>query len=808
VGGYATLIYGSISFWKNFFYLKEEEMKVVKQCVGLCVMFVVIFWSVQNLYLSVQQGTDEQSKKSEQPASPISEFSQKIGEAEAAQQGTDEQGRKSEEPVSSDSEPSQKIAEEKKADQNVFAQQGTDEQGKKSVPTVSAGSESSQKSGEEKKTDAADSAKEKKKTTLIPVKIPGKTLLPLRILARPLSNIYKGPDEKSGIVEENVPVFQSYYVYTRPDIKIDKTNPQGWYEVGTDNRGTIKGWMKAEDVLEWKQTMCLAYKHPTGRQPVLMFSDRNPLLDMVKSPSEDRVKKAKEYYQQIESKNIPEDFPIISMEPKQAVDITEQFYLLPILEHAPVDIENREGRILKMASAPKEGRGESGTLKNNPEGISANPESVALKKLQMNVVYVVDMTQSMYPYIKATLDAIKDMTLSITEDKSIEKSIRFGFWGYRDSMEIPGIEFTTNNFTPELLEVGNFVKVLSEVEEKQKVFNIGSMDYPEDVFSGLDKAMRETKWTNEALHILILLGDAPSHEPGHKWNLSGQNANTLRTFASDNKFSILAVHIKDKDPAAQEYWDLAERQFKILSENRGVEGKPSYLPVQSDKPDEFAQASKYIATELINIVKEAKDGRVAQSPQASSETDTVKSVVRNMGYAALVDWIGRKTGIKAPRDIIAWVTDKDLVDPTIQSLDVKILINKKEIDSLKTVLQEIMTAGRKGEIGGEKFLTALQMIPSAASRGGEHIKNAISLADSKLLPDFMFDLPYNSQIMGMTNDLWASWSPDQQGSFLNDIDAKLKLYAAIHDNPKGWVKLHKGDDPDEFVYPLSLDSLP
>lgn len=42
--------------------------------------------------------------------------------------------------------------------------------------------------------------------------------------------------------------------------------------------------MRAEDVFEWKQTMSLMYTHPEGRHPVLMFEQRTPLLDLVKSP--------------------------------------------------------------------------------------------------------------------------------------------------------------------------------------------------------------------------------------------------------------------------------------------------------------------------------------------------------------------------------------------------------------------------------------------------------------------------------------------------------------------------------------------
>ena len=670
-----------------------------------------------------------------------------------------------------------------------------------------------------------------------PVTVPGKTLLPLRVLARPFSHIYKGPDGE--ILVENVPVFQSYFVYTRPEVSTASTGTKGWYEVGSDVRGKILGWMKAEDVIEWKQTLCLSYTHPGGRKPVLMFEKLDALRELLKSPEDQRKQMAEKYYQDIESGNLPKDFPIITKEPNDYIDIVEQFYLLPILEYAPFEIEGVEGRLLKVAAATKSERGvedlrnPEGAQKNkeitakelgdgnpqNPEESSQNPEaaqksaesvpsnSEVIQKVQMDIVYVVDMTSSMGPYIQATLETIKNMSLTITQNSEVAKSVQFGLWGYRDALEIPGTEFVAKNFTPELQQVSDFVNTLTGVQGMAK----SGGDYPEDVFSGVDGAMRQTKWTEDALHLLVLIGDAPSHEPGHKWNQSGQSADTLRTFANDTGFYIFALHIKDQK--AKAFWDLAERQFQTLSRNPGLQGESSYWSVDSKDKDGFDRASKEIAGKLVYIIEQAKKGKVVDvaslpSTGASGQQEDVGAKVLKMGYAALVQWLGREKGTKAPPDITAWITDKDLMDPNIQSLEVRVLITKNELDSLKTVLQEIMTAGRAGIIGGQDFFKALQAVPSVASRAGDQIRNAKTLAESGLLPEFMLDLPYRSRIMEMSNELWASWSPDQQEEFLHEIDAKIKLYAAIHDNPNGWIALNPGDDPSEYVHPISLEALP
>ena len=134
-------------------------------------------------------------------------------------------------------------------------------------------------------------------------------------------------------------------------------------------------------------------------------------------------------------------------------------------------------------------------------------------------------------------------------------------------------------------------------------------------------------------------------------------------------------------------------------------------------------------------------------------------------------------------------------------------INKREIDELRKVLQDVMAAGRKGQIGGEDFFKVLQTTAATVARGEQsRISQAKSMAE--LVPDFLQGLPYKSQLMALTNDLWASWSTDQQDDFLKGVEAKINLYAAIHDTPDKWIQLHAGDAPDEFVYPLALDALP
>jgi serine/threonine-protein kinase PpkA len=697
-----------------------------------------------------------------------------------------------------------------------------------------------------------------------PVTIPGKQVLPLRVLARPFSNVYRDKDPSSSIVRENVPTFQSFYVYTRPSPE-DLELEQGWYEVGPDNRGTVLGWMRAADVFEWKQTLCLAYTHPEGRKPVLMFASRRPLMELIQAPPEARAHQARTYYEAIDSGHVPADFPVESVEPKKAVDIEEQFYLLPILNHQVIEIEGREGRLLQLAAATKAGpearrktdiRQDSGYLQ---QAITSSTDvgQELLKKLAIDVVYVMDTTVSMRPHIAKTLEVIRAVSQQITADQEVAEAIRFGIWGYRDPVdEIPGIGYTTRNYTPDLQPVQRFVETLAAV----KVTSVDSVDYPEDVFSGVEDALLKTAWTPGAIRIVILAGDAPAHDLGHPWNLSGQSAKTLRALADDQSTSVFALLVKD--PRGKKYHQTAEEQFMTLSFNPGTGGQSTFYSVASDDLQGFGQAADALTEAVRHFVAEAKQGRVASlSPGASGDAPAVaqpadlgsldagpalppspagtdagtapasplttaggevgqpdqppapprspaRALADRMLRAALVKWIGSQAGAMAPRDIVAWAVDKDLIDPSIQSMEVKLLINKRQLDSLTTVLNDVMAAGRRGQIGGEDFFTALQATAATVARAPDQIKNARSMAQTGLVPEFLTGLPYKSRLMAMTNELWFSWSVDEQDGFLNELEAKIKAYRAIHDRPEGWIPLNPNDDPDEYVHPINLDLLP
>ncbi|MBQ7585281.1 MAG: VWA domain-containing protein [Desulfovibrionaceae bacterium] len=673
-----------------------------------------------------------------------------------------------------------------------------------------------------------------------PVNISETSKLPLRVLTRPAATLYKDQSGKTAL-KSNLPSFSSYFVYTRPAGELLATG-EGWYEVGSDDKGTVVGWLKAEDVFEWKQTMCLAYTHPEGRHPVLMFEDDDYLKTLIESSDDLRSKTASEFYKAIDeaasaSKPLPKNFPITSIEPKMAVDLAKNFTLLPILDHEAVEIEEREARLLRIAaiSSSAKDRQKSDIRSDNIQYLkhatttSSNQVS-ALKDISFDVVWVIDTTRSMGPYIEKAREVMRGISKTIADRPELAGKVAFGAWGYRDSSEIEGLEYVTHNFTPKLLPVDQFLTAMEDIKET----SVDSRVFDEDVFSGVNDAINKTAWRENSIRIIILVGDAPSHLPGHKWNASGLDQETLRSLANERHITFYALHLNH--PKAKKYNKVAAKQFKTLSQNPGNK-KSMYWAITDVDLEAFANCSKdsaesiaFFASEAINAAKKitpqnapepqetpfnppaggemaALEGEDNDQPENQNANPTRQDIRRSL-QAASVTWLGSQTNVTAPRDIEAYVVDKDLINPTQQSLEVRLLLTKAQLDTLATLLKDVMTAGATNQVSGEDFFNALQAASAVAARDPEMLSKATSLGASGLIPSFLQGLPYKSRLMDMNNELWASWSPDEQDAFLNNLEAKVKAYQSIHDDSALWIALNEGDDPADFVAPVPLELMP
>ena len=276
---------------------------------------------------------------------------------------------------------------------------------------------------------------------------------------------------------------------------------------------------------------------------------------------------------------------------------------------------------------------------------------------------------------------------------------------------------------------------------------------------------------------------------------------------------MFAIHIKPQK--TKKYNKIAAAQFKTLSSNPGV-SESLYWDVAASDTEGFENIAALITERTLNYLANAESSFTGKQVDTVSilkeEPADIKGpsadVINQALHAAAVTWLGNEVNVVPPRDIEAWVSDKDLKDSTRQSLEVQLLLTKSQLDAISTLLKEVLVAGETNQVSGDDFFTSLQAASAVAARDPEKLAKAGNIAESGLVPDFLKNLPYKSRLMEMNNEVWESWGPDEQNAFLSNLESKIRAYGEIHDNTAKWISLNEGDDPDDFVAPIPLDLMP
>jgi serine/threonine-protein kinase PpkA len=173
-------------------------------------------------------------------------------------------------------------------------------------------------------------------------------------------------------------------------------------------------------------------------------------------------------------------------------------------------------------------------------------------------------------------------------------------------------------------------------------------------------------------------------------------------------------------------------------------------------------------------------------------------------------YLGRETGTRAPRLIEAWTTDRDLIDPSQKTLEVRVMISKNQLSNLQETLEEIFKVGQKTQASAKTFFDQLRGAAAALARDPDKV-NQIQvkrLADVGLVGAWLDGLPYTSQIMNLTQERWLARSYAEQQEALDVIEEKIKIYRKIHDETDRWISLNPQSPPGESVTTVPLDSLP
>ena len=625
-----------------------------------------------------------------------------------------------------------------------------------------------------------------------PLLIEGKTTLYQRVLTRPGAALSAQP---GGALGKELPPMTLLFVYGR-----QAAGTTSYLEVGVNSEGKVLGFVPQADSIPWKHSLTLAFTNPANRERVLFFKERAGLVDMLNS---DRLLvEAEQIRKQVAESKLPPASPVISIEPETFVDMQKQFYLLPILDAGTTVLKSGfKVRTVQVASVTKEKGAD--TLAQVSQ--RRNPEA-DLAKFTSGVVFVIDASASMQPYIDLTRAAMEEVYKQV-EAANLQQRVRFGMVAYRDDpTKVKGVEYLVRTFADP-------TKVSTQAQFADAVKGVAASEvstraFAEDGYAGLVEAIQGIDWTGFGGRYLIMITDASSREGNSPLATTGLGTEQVRQLALENRIATYVLYLKT--PEGKEDHGRASKQYDVLAKYPNVGSL--FFPVEAGDQQAFKSQVQRLAEALVNQVRSAgqKPASESSGAVAGAASDKLTQVTEKVGRAMQLAYLGEVQGTKAPRMFEAWASDRDFKQPDVASFSVRLLLTKNQLSDLQATLRKVIEAGEKGQLDPGDFFNQLRSAAAAMSRDPNRVgqAGARNLEDIGLMGEYLEGLPYQSRIMGLDQDTWARMGVGQQQALIDDVKSKIALYQRFHDDVDRWVQLNPEGAAGDAVYPIPLDVLP
>ena len=196
---------------------------------------------------------------------------------------------------------------------------------------------------------------------------------------------------------------------------------------------------------------------------------------------------------------------------------------------------------------------------------------------KLDILFVVDATSSMGPYLKATANAIENALQSISEQYSDDWDIRFSGAIFRDYED----EKNNNLFNHQDLTANReaVTKFFRNAKDKS-----ADMDYPEAVFYGLRNAIIATHFRPRSMRYVVLISDAGNHEPDKRGLSSDRVAKSLY----DYQCHFLCIRVAPNSNSGREAGPLLKAQVREWMINNSQRAQNEIQQQNVNTRDQFS----------------------------------------------------------------------------------------------------------------------------------------------------------------------------------------------------------------------------
>lgn len=667
-----------------------------------------------------------------------------------------------------------------------------------------------------------------------PLLMEGKTTLYQRVLTTPSCKLHAKADA-SDAGKEIAPLSQ-YYVYSDTGATV---------EVGADTTGKIAGFLDKSCTVPWKMQLALHFTNSANRNRALIFEQEAGLDNII--DSDDGAQQYKKLYETASKGGQAEG--VISIEPDKYVDPSKNFYLLPILnsvesiypdgnfvyKHEIASVTAKDSKSSTDTAAKAKGgdaaanaSSAQATTKANADASKASnsddPYVVAFKSA---IVFVIDSSISMRPYIERTKQAINSIYKSI-ESNNLNDSVHFGIVSFRaDTKSTPGLEYTTKMY----LKPGDAVdaKTFNEKVATLDQAKVSSTQFDEDAYAGINMALQDINWNNYGGRYIVLITDAGAIDAGDKQSSTGMDANSLRLEAQHYGAAVYTMHLLTKSGAKNH--KKAKDQYEILSFNQ-ILNKPLYYPVNAGDVKAFGSMVDTLSSSLTAQVKRAVMGQMsAGSSLAASDklkaeadkhkdandlakkptNDQEKALVNDsdkLGLAMQLAYLGRVTGAKSPDFLQGWMYDRDVENHNTAVCTPVVLVNRNQLSDLYTLVNGVLESGIAGQLSSDDMFSQLKALAAQMGRDPNQLSKSKSIGEMGIMGELLDDLPYKSMIANLSPEDWYNLGSQEQERIVRALENSLNYIQHCSGDNDRFIKLNVDADTSDEVYPIPLDALP
>ncbi|WP_207814959.1 serine/threonine-protein kinase [Pseudomonas sp. 50_B] len=621
-----------------------------------------------------------------------------------------------------------------------------------------------------------------------PLLMPGKKTLFQRVLSKPGASFSSEP---GATPDKSVPAFSVLYVYQRKNL-----DGRSWLRLGAASDGRSAGWLPAEQVSDWKQSLVLKFTERSGRAPVMFVRQASELERLLADPAA-----AKNLLLRAQ-KNPQDEQQVLALEPNASAVPQEQFYLLPIFDSKEsFDESGQPVQLLNVASIDP-GNSPQSISDSSGQRLPANSPPAAADAFRTAVVLVVDTSVSMQPYIDQVRDVVHELQSKIAERGELD-SVSFGLVGFRNNTsKTPGLEYVTRTLVT--LDQGRDPQRFQELVSQVKATSVSSHSFNEDAFAGVMQAVEGMDWKGYGGRLILLVSDAGALRKNDPYSRTQMNEAEVRQAALGKQIKIYALHLRTD--AGKKNHAQAETQYRVLTADANPKIGDLYIPVPGGDVRKFGEQVDEIGTVFADLVHQVRSNQNQDVPQlAAAPSIAQKSAA--IGYAMHMDFLGRKSASQAPQLVSAWTADRDLTNPALPAFQVCVMLTKLQLNDLQQSLKLIVDAARKTQTSPKDFFQEIASASAYMSRDPSALRKGGNLADGGVLGEYLEGLPYRSKSLNMTQDLWLSLSVAEQEDFIDELDSKIRLYETFHNDLANWVRF--GDaEPGDALYRVPLSTLP